>query len=144
MLERHDRIGIVNDISNNRLDVFEEMRLAALLAKAESNQASSVPAHSALHMATLGGARALGLADKIGSIERGKLADLCAVDLSNIALTPVYHPASHLVYAAGRNDVSHVWVEGRMRVDQGRLVDIDEERLRANARAWQLRVAEQA
>jgi 5-methylthioadenosine/S-adenosylhomocysteine deaminase len=69
---------------------------------------------------------------------------LCAVDLSDIALTPVYHPASHLVYAAGRNDVSHVWVEGRMRVDQGRLVDIDEERLRENARAWQLRVAEQA
>jgi len=137
-------LGTDGTASNNRLDVFEEMRLAALLAKAESNQASSVPAQSALHMATLGGARALGLADKIGSIERGKLADLCAVDLSNIALTPVYHPASHLVYAAGRNDVSHVWVEGRMRVDQGRLVDIDEERLRANARAWQLRVAEQA
>jgi len=145
-VERNLNTGLGTDgaASNNRLDLLEEMRLAALLAKAESQRANSVPAHAALHMATLGAARAMGLADRIGSIEVGKLADLCAIDLGGLALTPVYHPASHLVYAASRSDVSHVWVEGRMRVDQGRLIGIDEERLRANARAWQLRVAEQA
>jgi 5-methylthioadenosine/S-adenosylhomocysteine deaminase len=145
-VERNLNAGLGTDgaASNNRLDLLEEMRLAALLAKAESQKANSVPAHTALHMATLGAARAMGLADRIGSIEVGKLADLCAIDLGSLALTPVYHPASHLVYAAGRSDVSHVWVEGRMKVDQGRLIGIDEERLRANARAWQLRAAEQA
>jgi len=107
-------------------------------------RANSIPAHTALHMATLAPAKALGLDDRIGSIEVGKLADLCAVDLNDLALTPVYHPASHVVYAAGRNHVSHVWVEGRMKVDQGQLIGIDEERLRANARAWQLKLAEQA
>jgi len=145
-VERNLNTGLGTDgaASNNRLDLLEEMRLAALLAKAGSQKANSVPAHTALYMATLGAARAMGLAERIGSIETGKLADLCAIDLGGIALTPVYHPASHVVYAAGRSDVSHVWVEGRMLVDQGRLLGIDEERLRATARAWQLRVAEQA
>jgi 5-methylthioadenosine/S-adenosylhomocysteine deaminase len=145
-VERGLNTGLGTDgaASNNRLDLFEEMRLAALVAKAESRKASSVPAHTTLHMATLGAAHALGMSDRIGSIEVGKLADLCAIDLSDVALTPVYHPASHVVYAAGRNHVTHVWVEGHMKVDQGSLIDIDEERVRANARAWQLRVAEQA
>jgi len=145
-VERNLNTGLGTDgaASNNRLDLFEEMRLAALLAKADSMRANSIPAHTALHMATLAPAKALGLDDRIGSIEVGKLADLCAVDLNDLALTPVYHPASHVVYAAGRNHVSHVWVEGRMKVDQGQLIGIDEERLRANARAWQLKLAEQA
>jgi len=144
--ERNLNVGLGTDgaASNNRLDLLEEMRLAALLAKATSKRANSVPAQTALHMATLGAARALGLDRRIGSIEIGKLADLCAIDLGGLALTPVYHPASHVVYTAGHSDVSHVWIEGRLKVDQGRLTDIDEERLRANARAWQLRVAEQA
>jgi 5-methylthioadenosine/S-adenosylhomocysteine deaminase len=145
-VERNLNTGLGTDgaASNNRLDLFEEMRLAALLAKAESTRANSIPAHTALHMATLGPAKALGLDDRIGSIEVGKLADLCAVDLDDLGLTPVYHPASHVVYAAGRNHVSHVWMEGRLKVDQGQLIGIDEERLRANARAWQLKLAEQA
>jgi 5-methylthioadenosine/S-adenosylhomocysteine deaminase len=144
--ERNLNVGLGTDgaASNNRLDLLEEMRLAALLAKATSKRANSVPAQTALHMATLGAARALGLDRRIGSIEIGKLADLCAIDLGGLPLTPVYHPASHVVYTAARNDVSHVWIEGRLKVDQGQLTDIDEERLRANARAWQLRVAEQA
>jgi len=120
------------------------MRLAALLAKAQSTRANSVPAHTALHMATLGAAKALGLDHRIGSIEVGKLADLCAIDFTDLALAPVYHPASHVVYAASRNHVSHVWIEGQMKLDQGQLIGIDEERLRANARAWQMRLAEQA
>jgi 5-methylthioadenosine/S-adenosylhomocysteine deaminase len=145
-VERGLNAGVGTDgaASNNRLDLLEEMRLAALLAKAASGRASSVPAHTALHMATLGGARALGLEDKIGSIAAGKLADLCAIDLSDIALNPVYHPASHVVYAAGRNHVSHVWVAGKTKLDRGSLVGIDEEQLRALARTWQSRLSEQA
>jgi 5-methylthioadenosine/S-adenosylhomocysteine deaminase len=145
-VERGLNTGLGTDgaASNNRLDLLEEMRLAALLAKAASGRASSVPAHTALHMATLGGAKALGLEDKVGSIAAGKLADLCAIDLSDIALNPVYHPASHVVYAAGRNHVSHVWVAGKKKVDRGSLVGIDEERLRALARTWQSRLSEQA
>ncbi len=145
-VERNLNVGLGTDgaASNNRLDLLEEMRLAALLAKATSKRANSVPAQTALHMATLGAARALGLDRRIGSIEIGKLADLCAIDLGGLPQTPVYHPASHVVYTAARNDVSHVWIEGRLKVDQGRLTDIDEERLRNNARAWQLRVSEQA
>ncbi len=145
-VERNLNTGLGTDgaASNNRLDLLEEMRLAALLAKAQSTRANSVPAHTALHMATLGAAKALGLDHRIGSIEVGKLADLCAIDFTDLALAPVYHPASHVVYAASRNHVSHVWVEGQMKLDQGQLIGIDEERLRANARAWQMRLAEQA
>jgi 5-methylthioadenosine/S-adenosylhomocysteine deaminase len=144
--ERNLNTGLGTDgaASNNRLDLFEEMRLAALLAKAASKRANSIPAHTVLHMATLGAAQALGLDSRIGSIEVGKRADLCAIDLDALALTPVYHPVSHVVYAAGRNDVSHVWVDGRLKVDRGALVDVDEQRLRAAARAWQLRLTEQA
>jgi len=130
--------------SNNRLDLFEEMRLAALLAKAASGRASSVPAESALHMATLGAARALGLDDSLGSLAPGKLADLIAVNLDTVSLSPVYHPISHLVYAATREDVSHVWVAGRLLLAQGRLTGLDEVQLRAKARGWQTRIAEQA
>jgi 5-methylthioadenosine/S-adenosylhomocysteine deaminase len=145
-VERNLNTGLGTDgaASNNRLDLLEEMRLAALLAKAQSTRANSVPAHTALHMATLGAAKALGLDHRIGSIEVGKFADLCAIDFTDLALAPVYHPASHVVYAASRNHVSHVWIEGQMKLDQGQLTGIDEERLRANARAWQLRLAEQA
>jgi len=145
-VERNLNTGLGTDgaASNNRLDLLEEMRLAALLAKAQSTRANSVPAHTALHMATLGAAKALGLDHRIGSIEVGKLADLCAIDFTDLALAPVYHPASHVVYAASRNHVSHVWIEGQMKLDQGQLIGIDEERLRANARAWQMRLAEQA
>lgn len=144
--ERGLNIGLGTDgaASNNRLDLFEEMRLAALLAKAASGRASSIPAETALHMATLGAARALGLDDSLGSIAPGKLADLIAVDLDAISLSPVYHPISHLVYAAAREDVSHVWVAGRLLLDQGCLTALDEGQLCAKARGWQTRIAEQS
>jgi 5-methylthioadenosine/S-adenosylhomocysteine deaminase len=145
-VERGLNTGLGTDgaASNNRLDLFEEMRIAALLAKATSGRANSVPAATALHMATLGAAQALGLDRHIGSIAPGKIADLCAVSLDATGLSPVYHPLSHLVYAAGREDVSHVWVAGRMVVDEGRLTGLDEGELRAKARAWQARIAEQS
>ena len=145
-VERGLNTGLGTDgaASNNRLDLFEEMRIAALLAKAQSGRADSVPAETALHMATLGAARALGLEQGIGSIVPGKAADLCAVNLDTAALSPVYHPVSHLVYAAGREDVSHVWIAGRPLVEDGRLTALDQAQLRAKARAWQARIAEQS
>jgi 5-methylthioadenosine/S-adenosylhomocysteine deaminase len=143
-VERGLNTGLGTDgaASNNRLDLFEEMRIAALLAKATSERADSVPADTALHMATLGAAQALGLDQHIGSIVPGKLADLCAVNLDATGLSPVYHPLSHLVYAAGREDVSHVWIGGRPVVERGRLTTLDPVELRAKARAWQTRIAD--
>jgi 5-methylthioadenosine/S-adenosylhomocysteine deaminase len=98
--------------SNNRLDVLDEMRLGALLAKGSSHDAAVLPAMQALECATLGAARALGLDARIGSIEPGKEADLVAFDFSAIEAMPVYDPVSHLVYACGRENVSDVWVAG--------------------------------
>jgi 5-methylthioadenosine/S-adenosylhomocysteine deaminase len=96
-----------------------------------------VPAWQALEMATLGGARALGLAGRIGSIEPGKRADLTAVNLDALELSPCYDPVSHLVYAAGREHVSHVWVDGEPRVADGALTQLDPETIAAKARLWQ-------
>jgi 5-methylthioadenosine/S-adenosylhomocysteine deaminase len=114
-------LGTDGAASNNRLDVFMEMRTAALLAKAVANRADAFPEHAALRAATLGGARALGLGGRIGSIEPGKRADLVAVALRGPELSPCYDPVSHLVYAAGREHVTHVWVDGEQRIADGML-----------------------
>jgi 5-methylthioadenosine/S-adenosylhomocysteine deaminase len=110
-------IGLGTDgaASNNRLDMFAEMRLAALLAKGQSGDATAISAHQALEMATINGAKALGMDDKIGSIEIGKLADLTAVKMSDIVMQPCFDPISHLVYVAGREHVSHTWVNGDLK-----------------------------
>ena len=105
-------LGTDGAASNNRLDLFQEMRTAALLAKGVAGNAEALPAHAALRAATLAGAQAMGLAGKIGSLEPGKAADLVAVDFSAPELSPCYDPVSHLVYVAGREHVSHVWVAG--------------------------------
>ena len=143
MLSAGMNVGIGTDgaASNNRLDVLYEMRLAALLAKAASDNAETLPAHVALRMATLNAAKALGLDQKIGSVETGKCADLCAVNLASIELSPCYDPASHLVYAAGRENVSHIWVGGKLLVEQGRLLQLDETAVARKAREWQMRIA---
>jgi 5-methylthioadenosine/S-adenosylhomocysteine deaminase len=143
MLSAGMNVGLGTDgaASNNRLDVLSEMRLAALLAKAASDDAETLPAHVALHMATLNAARALGLEQKIGSVEPGKCADLCAVNLASIELSPCYDPASQLVYAAGREHVSHVWVDGKLLVEEGRLLQVDGTAIARKAREWQLLIA---
>ncbi|MBC8007578.1 MAG: TRZ/ATZ family hydrolase [Prolixibacteraceae bacterium] len=143
MLSAGINIGVGTDgaASNNRLDVFTEMRLAALLAKSTSDNAETLPAHMALRMATLNAAQALGLEQRIGSIQPGKSADLCAVNLDSVALSPCYDPASHLVYVAGREDVSDVWVSGRQLVGSGRLLHMDEAGIMRKAREWQSRIA---
>ena len=116
------------------------MRLAALLAKGSSGDATVMPAHKALECATLGGARALCLQEKIGSIVPGKLADLVAVNLSASELAPCYDPVSHLVYAAGREHVSDVWIGGERRLADGILTGLDESAIRAKTRQWQNKI----
>lgn len=142
LLQAGVNIGFGTDgaASNNRLDLFSEMRLAALLAKGASGNPQTMPAHRALEAATLGGARALGLQDRIGSIVPGKLADLTAVDLSVTELQPCYDPVSHLVYAAGREHVSDVWVGGERRLANGILTGLDENLLAARAQHWKNRM----
>jgi 5-methylthioadenosine/S-adenosylhomocysteine deaminase len=139
MRKRGIRVGLGTDgaASNNRLDPWTEMRTAALLAKGASGDASVVGAAEALEMATLEGARALGLDKDIGSIEKGKLADLAAVELSSLETLPLFDPVSHLVYAAGREHVTHVWVGGQARLSGRKLSGIDETDLRDKARWWQ-------
>jgi len=143
MLARGVNVGIGTDgaASNNRLDLLEEMRTAALLAKAVANDAQALPAHQALAAATLHGARALGLDAAIGSLVPGKLADLCAVSFADPELSPRYDPLSHLVYSAGRAQVSHVWVAGKIRVDAGKLVDFDARGLNNRVLLWQNKLA---
>ena len=112
-------LGTDGAASNNRLDLLTEMRTAALLAKAVASDAQAFPAHAALRAATLAGAQALGVSATIGSIEAGKAADLVALAMRGPELAPCYDPASQLVYAAGREHVSHVWVDGVLQLRDG-------------------------
>src|SRR5712692_5114969 len=143
MLARGINVGIGTDgaASNNRLDLFQEMRTAALLAKAVGNDAQAMPAHQALAAATLHGARALGLEDSIGSIAPGKSADLCAVAFDEPELAPCYDPVSHLVYSAGREHVSHVWVAGQARLREKKLVGFENRGLNNRVLLWQNKLA---
>jgi len=129
-------VGTDGAASNNRLDVMTEMRAAALLAKGASGDAAVVPAADALEMATLAGARAIGLEREIGSIGVGKQADLAAIDLSRVETQPCYDPVSHVVYAAGREHVTHVWVAGEARVADRALRSLDADDLCAKAAWW--------
>ena len=134
-------IGTDGAASNNDLGMLAETRTAALLAKGVSGDASAVPAHAALRMATLNGAAALGLDGEIGSIEPGKAADLVAVDLSQLETQPAHHPISQVVYSAGRHQVTDVWINGH-RVLKGRqLMTLDSQRILSESRRWAERLA---
>ncbi len=134
-------LGTDGCASNNDLDMFGEARTAALLAKAVAQDASVLDAASTLYAATLGGARALGFEDRVGSIEPGKQADLACVDLGQLETQPLHHVISQLVYAAGRHLVSDVWIAGRPKLRERMLVDMDVPALLANARQWRERIA---
>jgi 5-methylthioadenosine/S-adenosylhomocysteine deaminase len=143
MRRRGIRVGVGTDgaASNNRLDLMTEMRTAAMLAKGASGDASVVSGPEALEMATLECARALGLDDRIGSIVAGKSADLAAVELSSVETLPCFDPVSHLVYAAGREHVTDVWIEGEARLRARALIGLDEQDLRDKARWWQKKLS---
>lgn len=136
-------LGTDGAASNNRLDLLAEGRLAALLAKGSSGDAAAAPAAAILEASTLGGARALGLADRIGSIEPGKDADIVAFDLSDAETQPCFDPISHLVYALGREHVSEVWLAGARVVKKRQVTDVSgaslTESIMASLPAWQNR-----
>ena len=135
-------LGTDGAASNNRLDIFAEMRLAALLAKGVTGDASVLPVHQALAMATIHGAKALGLDHKIGSIEVAKLADLTAVRLDDIATAPYYDPISHLVYCCGREHVTHTWVAGELRYSDGIYANIEPNELKEIVNVWQPKLSQ--
>lgn len=133
-------IGTDGAASNNDLDLLGEMRTAALLAKGVSGDPRALPASAALHAATLGGARALGLDAECGSLVAGKSADFIALEMTAPHLSPCYHLISHLVYAAGRADVSDVFVAGRALMRERRLLSLDETATLARAQEWREKI----
>lgn len=135
-------LGTDGAASNNDLDMFDELKSAALLAKGVSGDAAALPAMAALAMATRDGARALGMEDRIGQLRQGFAADLITVDLQAVNTLPVHNPASAIVYAMNSRQVSHVWVGGQCRVDDGELVDIDLNQLTHTALAHQRAMAD--
>jgi 5-methylthioadenosine/S-adenosylhomocysteine deaminase len=142
LLQGGVNVGLGTDgaASNNRLDLFAEMRLAALLGKGAEADPTVLPAQTVLEMATVRAARALGLDDRIGTLAPGKSADMTAVNLGALELQPCYDPLSHLVYAAGREHVTHVWVDGERVVDGGELTRLDPRELAAKAAYWRDRI----
>lgn len=133
-------IGTDGAASNNDLDMLGELRTAALLAKSVSADASALPARTALRMATLNGAMALGIASNTGSLEKGKWADLCAIQLDGIESEPVYHPISQIVYATTRHQVTDVWVGGQHLLKDRALTTLDTDEIIGRARKWRSRI----
>ncbi|RYG50671.1 hypothetical protein EON66_11610, partial [archaeon] len=129
-------IGTDSASSNNSLDFFGEMKMAAVLAKGVASDATCVPAWQALRMATLNGALALGMESDIGSLEVGKAADMIAVDLHGIDQLPVFNVLSHLVYATSRSCVTDVWVAGSQLLQSRELLTMSEDKVRADIRKW--------
>ncbi len=133
-------LGTDGAASNNDLDMFGEMRTAALLAKGQTGDARAVPAYAALQMATLNGARALGLGAEIGSLVPGKAADLVCVNLAAPACQPVHNALSQLVYSASRDQVADVWVAGRQLYGEDGFLTADSRDILARANDWLARM----
>ncbi len=133
-------LGTDGAASNNDLDMLGEMRSAALLGKIASMDAQAVNATTALRMATINGAKALGIDVVTGSLEVGKAADISAIQLNSIETQPLYDPVSQLVYAAGREQITHVWVAGKHLLNSRKLTSIDEVSLLADVATWQIRI----
>lgn len=129
-------LGTDGAASNNDLDMLGEMRSTALLAKAVAADAAVIPAHTAIKMATLNGAKALGLDAIIGSLTLGKAADICALDLGRLEAQPIYHPVSQIVYSSSREQVSDVWVQGKHLLNNRQLTTLDEQKIIKSARQW--------
>jgi 5-methylthioadenosine/S-adenosylhomocysteine deaminase len=129
-------LGTDGAASNNNLDLLEESRTAALLAKGFSGNPCVVTAFQALEMLTINAAKALGKSHQLGSIEAGKLADLCAIRMDSLQTTPMYDVVSHLIYAASSQQVSHVWVGGRLLLEDGLFLHLDVDDIVDRAKYW--------
>ena len=134
-------LGTDGAASNNDLDMLGEMRTAALLGKAVAGDAGAVPAMTALRMATINGAKALGLDACCGSLSVGKAADVIAIDLNHLETQPLYCPVSQIVYAASRQQVTNVWVAGKQLLKQRQLTTINMDNLKAKIAEWQKRLS---
>ena len=134
-------LGTDGAASNNDLDMFGEMRTAALLGKAIAGDASAVPAMMALRMATINGAKALGLDASCGSLSVGKAADVIAIDLNYLETQPLYCPVSQIVYAASRQQVTDVWVAGKRLLTKRQLMTLNVDDLKAKIAEWQQRLS---
>lgn len=133
-------LGTDGPASNNDLDLFSEMKTAALVGKHAANNAAAIDAITALEMATINGAKALGMEQTIGTLEKGKQADLIAVDLSNFTHQPNYDPISQLVYTNVGHCVSHVWVNGKALLSDGQLTTVDTNALKSTTQIWQEKI----
>ncbi|PCJ28505.1 MAG: N-ethylammeline chlorohydrolase [SAR86 cluster bacterium] len=139
LLEHGVNVALGTDgcASNNDLDMFSEMRTAALLAKVVADNASALPAQQALEMATINGAKALGMEELIGTLEPGKFADITAVNLDSLNSMPVYNPLSQLVYSTQASQVSHVWCGGELLLLEGELQTLDRDLIKVTSYEWQ-------
>ena len=135
-------LGTDGAASNNDLDMFGEMRQAALLAKAVAQDASAIPAHTALEMATINGAKALGIDNITGSLEKGKVADMIAIDFSALEAQPCYDVISQLVYATGRNQVTDVWVDGKQLLKDRQLTTLNQTTINQQTQDWAAKIKE--
>lgn len=133
-------LGTDGCASNNNLDMFGEMHTAALLAKAVSGDAGTLNAHEALQMATINGAKALGIDEITGSLEKGKAADVIAIKFDALDQSPLYNPASHLVYTANGHRVSHTWVAGKALMAERELTTLNEESILKSSQTWQQKI----
>jgi 5-methylthioadenosine/S-adenosylhomocysteine deaminase len=142
LLQRDINVALGTDgaASNNDLDMLGEMRTAALLTKGTSGNSSVLPAHQALEMATINGAKALGIDHITGSLTKGKAADVIAIDLDTIESQPLYDPVSHIVYAANRNQITDVWVAGKQLLKNRELTSIEEKSVLNKSREWQEKI----
>ncbi len=143
LLEENVNVTLGTDgaASNNNLDILEEARTAALLAKGFTADPCAVPAFEALEMLTINAAMALGKSRQLGSIEAGKLADLCAIRMNSLRTSPMYDVVSHLIYAASSQQVTHVWVAGRLLLEDGQFLNMDENEIIDRAKYWAKKIA---
>ncbi|PHS71114.1 MAG: N-ethylammeline chlorohydrolase [Methylophaga sp.] len=136
-------LGTDSAASNNDLDMFAEMRQAALLAKAVAQDASAIPAKTAIEMATINAAKSLGIEDITGSLEIGKAADMIAVDFGEIESQPCYDVISQLVYATGRDKVTDVWVDGKQLLKDRQLTTLNPSKIIQTSQDWSNKIRQQ-
>jgi len=136
-------LGTDGAASNNDLDMLGEMRTAALLAKLSAKDATAVSATTVLEMATINGARALGMENEVGSLEEGKQADLIAINMSGVEQQPMYNPISQLVYTSDRKQITDLWVAGKHLMKDRQLTTLDLKSVLSNTREWQIKLKKQ-